>query len=498
MDLERSAGVLLHLTSLPGPGGIGDLGRPAHAMLNWLDRAGCGLWQFLPLTPIGRGWSPYQSRSSFAGNPLLISLEKLAEEGWLDPEDVASFPETARVDFKQIDSSKRAGLTLAAERWRSGGRPGSEHFEHWCEANRGWLEDYALYAALREAHAGKVWTEWPPEVATRAPRALAEARRKLSAAIEFHSLVQYWFYQQWESLRREAEARRIRLIGDLPIYPDHDSADVWSRPDLFKLDARGEPEYLAGVPPDYFSKTGQLWEAPVYRWERHLEDGYRWWIERVVHSAACFDAVRLDHFRGLEAFWEVPAPAETAEGGSWARGPGASLLGALRSAMGTIPIIAEDLGFITPEVVALRDAFELPGMRVLQLELEDTSSDSEARIPHVQRCVAYTGTHDNDTSQGWFGSADEAVRASTVDFLGGDGSDVVERMIRWVWSSGAGWVVAPMQDFLGLGSEARMNYPGRREGNWGWRLTHGQQTDRLADHVRQMNGETGRLVGVAG
>jgi 4-alpha-glucanotransferase len=492
MDLERSAGVLLHLTSLPGPGGIGDLGSPAHAMLAWLDRAGCRLWQFLPLTPIGRGWSPYQSRSSFAGSPLLISLERLVEDGWLDRKDLTSMPESTRVDFERVDASKRVALAQAVERWRSRGRPGYDDIERWCEANRRWLEDYALYAALRGAHDGKAWTEWEPGLARRDPAALADVRRKLSQEIEYHRLVQFWFYQQWDSLRREAEARRIRLIGDLPIYPDHDSADVWARPDLFKLNPLGEPEFLAGVPPDYYSKTGQLWEAPVYRWERHHEEGYQWWIERVGHAAASFDSVRLDHFRGLEAYWEVPAPAETAEGGVWARGPGADLLDALRADLGTIPIIAEDLGFITPEVVALRDAFELPGMRVLQLELVDTSSDSEARIPHLPRSVAYTGTHDNDTSRGWFETADEAVRTSTLDFLGGDGSDIVERMIRWVWSSAAGWAVAPIQDFLSLGSEARMNYPGRREGNWGWRLTRGQLSDRLANDVLKLNRETDR------
>lgn len=498
MDLERSAGILLHLTSLPGRGGIGDLGKPAHAMLDWLDRAGCRLWQFLPVTPIGRGWSPYQSRSSFAGNPLLISMERMAEDGWLDPEDLTHLPESNQVDFKRVDASKRAALAQAFDRWRSRGRPGSDRFEGWCLKNNGWLEDYALYVALREAHAGRVWMEWGPELARREPQGLAEARSKLRPAIEFHRLVQFWFYQQWDSLRTEADARRIRLVGDLPIYPDHDSADVWSRPDLFKLDPDGKPEFLAGVPPDYFSKTGQLWEAPVYRWERHQEEGYRWWIERVRHATECCDAVRLDHFRGLEAYWEVPAPAETAEGGSWAKGPGADLLHALRTGLGTIPIIAEDLGFITPEVVALRDAFELPGMRVLQLELEDTSSDSEVRIPHVPRCVAYTGTHDNNTSRGWFEATDDAVRRSTLDFLGGDGRDIVERMIRLVWSSGAGWAFAPIQDFLSMGSDARMNYPGRREGNWGWRLTQGQLTDRLADHVREINRETGRLVGVSG
>lgn len=493
MILDRSAGVLLHWTSLPGPGGIGDLGPPAHRMLDWLARTGCRLWQFLPLTPVGRGWSPYQSRSCFAGNPLLISLERMAETGWLDPGDLEPTPPSDQVDFEDVQRRKMAAFAIATERWIARGRPGKDDFEQWGSENGAWLEDFALFTALRQAHSGRSWTQWDSPLRQRDRRALGAARERLAPSLELHKLQQYWFWLQWGEVRQAAAERGIRLIGDLPMYPDHDSADVWANPDLFKLDEAGEPAFLGGVPPDYFSTTGQLWEAPVYRWEAHDADRFRWWIRRLRHTLAAMDAVRIDHFRGLEAYWEVPAPAKTAESGHWEKAPGEALLRAIRNEIGSLPIIAEDLGFITPEVIELRDQFGLPGMRVLQLELEEATAAEDLADSYPEQGVAYTGTHDNDTSRGWFLGIDDTSRQVALRLLGGDGTDIAERMVRWVWSTRAAWAIAPIQDFLSLGTEARMNYPGRREGNWGWRLQDRQLSDALAAQVHGWNQDCGRL-----
>lgn len=498
MNLDRAAGILLHVTSLPGPRGIGDLGDPAHRFLEWLHRAGCTLWQFLPISPAGRGWSPYQSTSSFAGNPLLVNLDWLVEQGWLLRQEIQPWQESDRIEYEDISVVKSSALAVAAGRWRNKGRPGREAFESWCADNRAWLDDYAMFVALRDAHQGCQWTKWPIDLARREGAALARASADLAPAIEFHRLVQFWFYRQWSAVRESAGAHGIRLIGDLPIYPDHDSADVWAHPDLFELDPSGEPLFLAGVPPDYFSPTGQLWEAPVYRWDSHRKDGFRWWIDRLKHAASCFDALRLDHFRGLEGFWEVPAPAETAERGRWAEAPGLELLEAARAALGPLPIVAEDLGVITDDVIRLRDAFDLPGMRVLQFDLEEMAASVSTPRPYPEGCVAYTGTHDNDTSLGWYEASNEATRRATLRLIGGEEADVAESMVRWVWRTDAAWAIAPMQDVLSLGSQARMNVPGQREGNWRWRLKGGQLSESLAARVRDWSQAGGRLTASVG
>lgn len=496
MTLFRAGGILLHVTSLPGGHGIGDLGPEAYAWLEWLRRAGCALWQVLPLGPVGPGWSPYQSPSSFAGNPLLISLERLAEDGWLGKSFVEAVRHTEpRVDFEAVHAYKRARLLQAAEAWRQRGRPGRESFEAWRDAHRHWLDVYALFVALKEAQGGVAWQAWEPDLARRRPEAIAAAARRLADRIETVALEQYWFWSQWERLRSAARASGIRIIGDLPIYVALDSADVWSRPDLFELDGDGRPLVVAGVPPDYFSSTGQLWSNPIYRWERHRAEGYRWWIERVRHLTRQVDFVRIDHFRGLEAFWEVPADAPTAATGRWVPGPGADLLEQLRNALGGLPLVAEDLGVITPGVRQLLDRFDLPGMKVLQFGLEAGPDEDDVPARYPRGCVAYTATHDNDTSTGWFQSADETTREFARRILRSDGADIAWAMIRAVWESPADWAIAPLQDVLGLGSEARMNIPGRADGNWTWRTVPGALTDDLAGRLRDLGQASGRVVG---
>jgi 4-alpha-glucanotransferase len=363
----RSAGVLLHITSLPGGEGIGDLGTAARDWLAWMHRAGCGLWQFLPLGPVGSGWSPYQSPSTFAGNPLLISLRDLVEQGWLDMADLSAAPANgAGVDFPRVAQFKREMLRQVADRWRRRGRPGKEEFESWCDGQRSWLDDFSLFLALKEANAEAAWIEWDPALARRDPVALAYARQALATQVEDHALTMVL-----DAVAVAPTRRRLGLRGGRPAdLRRHDSADVWADPELFELDPAGRPRVVAGVPPDYFSETGQLWSNPIYRWDRHAEDGYSWWIERVRRLAEQVDIVRIDHFRGLEAYWEVPAGAATAATGRWVPGPGADLLDSLRTGLGGLPVIAEDLGVITPGVQELLDRFDLPGDESAQFGLE--------------------------------------------------------------------------------------------------------------------------------
>ena len=484
----RAGGILLHLTSLPGGDGIGDLGLAALHWLTWLHRSGCSLWQFLPLGPSGGGWSPYQSPSTFAGNPLLISLDRLLEAGWLGREDLEDRPvSTNKVDYPAVQRRKSDRLKAAAERWRGRGRPGEADFVAWREAHSDWLDDYVLFMALKEVHGGAPWTAWDSSLAHRRPQELEAARGRLRESIEEHALQQYWFWSQWQELRHQAANLGIRLIGDLPIYVSEDSADVWSRPDLFQLDANGRPVVVAGVPPDYFSETGQLWSNPIYHWERHEQEGFQWWCRRVRHLAQQVDCVRIDHFRGLAAYWEVPAGSPTAATGRWVKGPGVALLDALRADLGGLPLIAEDLGVMTPEVRHLRDSFEVPGMKILQFDLEGGAVKDEPLEVYPERCVAYTGTHDNDTSRGWYQAAAEATREYTRRTLEADGRDIAWSLVGSIWSSNAGWSLAPIQDFLSLGSEARMNYPGRPDGNWEWRLASGAATEDLAERIQELN-----------
>lgn len=494
MRLPRASGILLHPTSLPGRFGIGDIGPQAIAFAKTLAEAGQRWWQILPIGPTGFGNSPYQSYSSYAGNPLLLSPEILVEDGWLgsrDCDDYPALPET-RVDFDAVIAAKEKLHRLAYRRFdRSHLR-----FEAFLIENAHWLDDYALFMALKRSHDGAAWYDWEPELVRRDPRALAAQRKALADEIEYFQFIQYAFDRQWKALRATCAKLDLQLIGDVPIFVAQDSADVWARPELFQLDEFGHPTVVAGVPPDYFSETGQLWGNPLYRWEAHQAEDFAWWIGRMRALTERVDLVRLDHFRGFEAYWEVPAGSETAATGRWALGPGTAFLEALREGLGGLPIIAEDLGDITAEVEALRDRFVLPGMRVIQFGFGGDAG-SEIHLPHryINHCVAYTGTHDNDTSVGWFDPVEDestqsreqilAERKYVRRYLGTSTREVNWDMIRVVMGSVADTVVIPLQDVLGLGSEARMNVPGQAVGNWSWRF-QSEQLDpkilaRLAD-----------------
>ncbi len=493
--LRREAGILLHPISLPGPHGIGDLGTEARRFVDFLEATGQRLWQMLPLGPTGHGNSPYASPSAMAGNPLLISLEILAKEGFLSREDLDQAPAlpAARVDYDAVAAFKLPLLHLACQRFGDGasGQQRAE-FERFCRLNGSWLEDYALYAALKEAHGGAAWSRWEPEIAACQPEALEHWRRRLEGEIRFHRFAQFEFSRQWAVLKRYANERGVRIVGDIPIFVALDSADVWSRPELFHLDEKGNPTVVSGVPPDYFARTGQRWGNPLYRWNILVQEGYGWWVQRFRVILSQVDLVRIDHFRGFQAYWEVPAQYKTAERGRWVEGPGEPFFRALERALGPLPVIAEDLGIITPEVEALRDTLGYPGMKVLQFAF-----GGDARNPYLphnfeRRCVVYTGTHDNDTTVGWFNSRPRQERASILRYLGRDGSEIHWDLLRLALASVADVAVAPLQDVLGLGSEARMNLPGQPSGNWSWRFTADQLSPQLAARLGELAATYGR------
>ena len=489
MKFPRSAGVLLHPTCLPGPFGIGDLGSEALRFLSYLHQGGMKIWQVLPLNPTGYGDSPYQSLSAFAGNPLLISLENLVTEGLLDASALRSapiFPED-RVDFSLVIPWKFELLRKAADKFfASASDKRKAEFHDFTGQNQAWLEDYALFMAAKDAHQGHVWTAWEPELAARRPLAMTAWSEKLSSEIATYKFWQFTFFRQWNAIRADCAKRGIRIMGDIPIYAAHDSADVWAHPDMFWLDEQGNPLKLAGVPPDYFSATGQLWGNPVYRWDALKANGYRWWIDRLRASLNMFDMVRLDHFRGFEAYWEIPAGESTAINGKWVKGPGADIFQALTSALGPLPIVAENLGVITPQVEGIRKQFGYPGMAILQFAFS-TDPQAPSFRPHnyEQQLVAYTGGHDNDTMFGWWRSGVSQSTRSQADVKKeyadaqnyfGVSAEQLDHEVNWIFirevmKSVADTVLFPMQDVLGLGSEARMNTPGTLGGNWTWRLS---------------------------
>jgi 4-alpha-glucanotransferase len=487
---ERAAGILLHPTSLPGPG-TGELGPHAFAFVDWLRTARVSLWQLLPLVAVDEGGSPYNALSAFAGNPLLLSAAELARVGVIAEEEAApppGLPEGA-IDFAAV-SRWKDGLLRAAHRRMDA--PLRAELAAFRVREGGWVEDYALFRALRERHGGP-WTAWPAPLRRRDPAALAEARAELAEAVERHALSQLLFDRQWGAVRRVAGAAGIRVIGDLPIFVAHDSADVWANQQLFALDAEGRPRVVSGVPPDYFSETGQLWGNPLYRWEAAEREGYRWWVERFRRTLAMVDVVRVDHFRGFEAYWEVEAGAPDATGGRWLPGPGRALFDAVRRELGALPLIAEDLGLITPEVERLRDDLELPGMRVLQFAF----GGDDPRNPHlpgnyVHNAVAYTGTHDNTTVADWYAATRGSERREADCAAAGAGGEAHWRMVETVLRSEAGWAVIPAQDLLGLGAGARMNVPGVAEGNWSWRLREGELTRDVAERLAALVRATGR------
>ena len=502
---QRASGVLLHPSSLPGDYGIGDFGSDCTRFIEWLFEAGQGLWQVLPLGPTGYGDSPYAPFSSFAGNELLLSPELLARDGLLTEAELkeARLPATGRVDFGRVMLVKKPLVRLASRRFveTAGHDP---EFNTFKTDQASWLDDYVLFMDIKEEYDAKAVAEgvgdsswnhwWLPSLAERNQAALDARRADHAGRLEERKAAQFLFHRQWHSVRKLANEAGIRIIGDLPIFVAMDSADAWSHPELFMLDSSGRPLEVAGVPPDYFSETGQLWGNPLYRWEQHQRTGFAWWTRRMKAGLSLYDILRIDHFRGLEAFWAVPAGEKTAINGNWRKAPGRDLLNALKAALGgDIPVIAEDLGFITEEVRALRDEFQLPGMRILQFGFDAKESGKgldphNPFLPHnySSSSVAYTGTHDNDTMAGWLAQASPEERRFIEDYLGRVPDNPVKALIRELQRSVAAFVVVPMQDILGLGSEARMNEPGTIGGNWAWRMQSKVASPSLAGELRQL------------
>lgn len=494
MIFDRAAGILLHPTSLPGRYGIGDLGVEAYQFIDWLESAGVRLWQILPLGPTGYGDSPYQCFSAFAGNPLLISPDYLARMNLLAQWDLDSVPQFAadQVNFGLVLDAKMTLFRQAFENFKAQGQ--NSAFEQFCEAEKLWLDDYALFMACKAAHGGQSWVSWDSTIALREPAAVAEWRTKLADDVLFEQFLQWTFFTQWNDLKTYANAKGIRIIGDVPIFVAHDSADVWGNHDLFLLDGAGNPLDIAGVPPDYFSATGQRWGNPLYRWDVLADQNYAWWRDRISMTLRTVDVVRLDHFRGFAGYWAVPAHEETAVNGEWRRGPGAGLFQSLRDELGALPLIAEDLGVITPDVEKLRDSFELPGMRILQFAFTSRASKS-AFLPHnyIENTVAYSGSHDNDTTRGWYNSASSEEQHRARRYLNCGGDTIVWTMIRALYGSVANTVIIPMQDALDLGSDARMNKPGQLGGNWAWRVVPMQLSTALAASLYDLAETYGRL-----
>jgi 4-alpha-glucanotransferase len=496
MSSARRAGILLHPTSLPGPFGIGDLGPQAFRWIDFLEQADLSIWQVLPLRPAGFGDSPYQSHSDFAGNPNLISPEGMVEDGLLaadDIQDPPSFP-ADRADYPEAFEFKARLMHQAYERFLSGALPGlREEYRVFCEVEKDWLEDYSLYAACKRAKGGLPWWKWEGGLADFHSQAAAQARQELVPDIQERSFEQFLFCRQWERLRAYARKKGVQILGDLPIFPAHDSADVWVNRRYFLLDENGMPKVVAGVPPDYFSPTGQLWGNPIFDWDALRSEQYAGWVKRVRAALRWFNKIRLDHFRGYVQYWAVPAGHTTAETGSWTPGPGEDLFRNLREALGGLPFVAEDLGIITPDVTALREKFGLPGMRVLQFAFGGGAENPF--LPHNfdPHTAVYTGTHDNDTTRGWFLSLGEEERGRVRRYLGRDGSDIAWDFIRLAWSSVAETAIAPLQDVLSLGSEARMNTPGTSSGNWAWRFRAEDLGHEQAERLREITELFGRM-----
>ena len=495
ISVNRSSGILLHPTSLPSPFGIGDLGPEAYKFVDFLVEAGQSLWQVLPLGPTGYGDSPYASYSAFAGNTLLISPERLVTDGLLDQSDLEETP-VGPIDYGHAHEVKATLLKRAYERFTTtDGTNLRAEFEGFVQQQSPWLPDYALFRALKDEHGGAAWTDWGP---------VGNARERLKPEIEAQEFYQFLFFRQWSALRSYCRQREIKIIGDFPIFVAHDSADVWMNPEQFKLDSDGKPLVVAGVPPDYFSSTGQLWGNPLYNWERMGADGFKWWIERVRATFALVDVARIDHFRGFAACWEIPSGDTTAERGRWVATPGRELFNSIRNALGGLPIIAEDLGVITDDVVALRDDLGFPGMRVLQFAFGGDPQKS-IDLPHnyIRNVVAYTGTHDNDTAVGWFNSVAgqgsmrtaeqiDEQRRFCLKYLNTTGEEIHWDFIRAAWASVADTSITPLQDVLGLGGDARMNLPNSNAGNWAWRYQLGALTSGIALRLRELTWLYGR------
>ncbi len=490
MEYARSSGVLLHVASLPSGGPIGDLGPAAYEFVEFLAAAKQHVWQVLPLCPTGYGNSPYAATSAFAGNPHLISLEVLADWGWIGRDDgPGAKNEGDRVDWDAVDGAKLPLLKEAARNFLDHGEHEPQFAQQWqafaafCSAEAHWLNDYAMYAVLRDVHGTGAWTHWPEAVRRREPEALQAVIAEHGHELAVEQALQFAFAAQWSALREAAAKHSIRVLGDIAIFVNMDSSDVWTHPEIFELDEELQPIHVAGVPPDYFSATGQRWGNPLYRWDVLANEGYGWWVDRVRRSCQLYDIVRLDHFRGFEGYWSIPASEETAVNGEWVKGPGMALFSALEQALGPLPLVAEDLGLITPEVDALRLEAGLPGMKVIQFGFG--GKGAHPHLPHrfTPGTVAYTGTHDNDTTQGWWGTANEEERAAVETYVGHVDGRPVWPLIRAMQASVAEIAIAPAQDLLELGSVARMNTPAVPAGNWGWRAPESAWTPEIAGRL---------------
>lgn len=498
MTLPRSSGILLHPTSFPSRFGIGDLGKSAYEFIDFLAAGRQTYWQILPLGPTGYGNSPYMCFSAIAGNPLLISLEKLYHNGFLTGDDLLNAPDfpADRVDFERVIATKMPLLEKACDLFKNSANPPQQkEFAGFCEAKASWLDNYALFMALLDAHQGASWHTWEKDIANREPEAVEKWRSKLSNEIFFHKYIQFEFFNQWRELKTYANERGIEIIGDIPIYVAHNSADVWAYPEIFRLDEEsGEPALMAGVPPDYFSATGQLWGNPVYDWEELERNNFSWWVQRFQSILECVDLIRIDHFRGFEGYWVVPQGEDTAMNGTWLKGPGADFFEAIKHQLGRLPIIAEDLGVITPEVEALRDRFEFPGMKILQFAFGGGAGNPYLPFNYERNSIVYSGTHDNDTTGGWFAQLSEEEKQTLNDYLGGISPDGVHwDLIRLAYSSISNVAIIPVQDLLGLGTEARMNFPGKATGNWEWRYPEGVLQPQLSDRLQNLGAVFGRL-----
>ena len=499
----RASGLLLHVTSLPSPYGIGDLGSSAFSWIDRLHDAGQGWWQALPLGPTGYGNSPYQSLSSFAGNALLISPGSLISDGLLEESDGQSHFSGDVVDYDCVIPFKQRLLETAWANFKAGERKDKElrsAYDEFCARQANWLEDYALFRALKAKYHGAYYVEWPAELVQRSPGALAEARRELASQVDQVRFAQFLLFRQADQLKEHAHAKGVNLIGDLPFFVSPDSSDVWANPELFLLDEQRRPRFVAGVPPDYFSAQGQLWGNPVYNWDALRSTGYRWCIDRLRALLAHVDVIRLDHFRGFAAAWHVPARAPTAQSGQWVPGPGASFFQAVQTELGHLRFIAEDLGLITADVQALRDQFQMPGTRVLQFAFD--GHPDNPYLPHnfVSNTVVYTGTHDNATTRQWYEELPDYQRQNLWNYLKrapGQSAEAAPALIRLAWSSPAALAIAPLQDLLNLGSEARMNVPGRADGNWRWRVREDMLSSQAFQWLQDLTESSKRLVGPA-
>lgn len=495
--MPRTSGILLHITSLPGPHGIGTMGREAEKFIKFLKRSGQTWWQILPLGPTGFGNSPYQSYSTFAGNPNLIDLEELVEEGFLKAKELEKLNfgrNPAKIDFPKLEAAKQRALRIAfrRSRWRL-----NRHMRAFREREKGWLRDYALFMALKTEFKGDSWQKWPEALRIREPQALEAVEKRLRREIDYWIFVQYIFDRQWTRIRKIATENGISIMGDVPIYVSTDSADTWASPEMFLLDEDRNPLVVAGCPPDGFSDTGQLWGNPIYNWPLHEENGYTWWIERVRRHAELFDKTRVDHFRGFESYWEIPAGEHTAVNGRWVKGPGMKLFDAIEKKVGKLDLVAEDLGFLTEEVHGFRNMSGFPGMKVLQFAFDVREESDYLTHLYEKHCVVYTGTHDNNTVRGWLDTVQVSDMIHACRYLNLTREEGLNwGFIRGAWSSVGDLAIAQMQDFLDLGSEARMNVPSTvGDHNWSWRMVPGKLTEELADRIYQMTKLYGRVRG---